>query len=148
MIVTSTGGWRFTLPRMLPSPNTLLWMSWQRKSRERREWSELLVATLLDTFGDRATLALLPKSSGIPGAHGQPCAERVRVTITRQVRSAGHFMRDRDNLAFSAKFLVDALTVLGFLKDDDEAWSERPLPRQEVNRDGPWTLVEIEPVTL
>jgi len=138
------GGWWLLLARNLSSPNRWLWQSWPAKRRERRAWSNLIVATLLDDLGSRHALEVLPAWSGVPGAHGAGCRQRMRVYVTR-LAPRRQWIRDRDNLIFSTKFLIDALVELGLLVDDSPRWADRPWPEQWPAQQL-WTVVSLEPV--
>jgi hypothetical protein len=137
------GGLWFLFARPLVSPNRWLWTSWRAKHREARAWRDLVLATLLDGLGTPRTLELLKRGS-IPGAAGAGCQRRMRIWITR-IGPRRTWIQDRDNLTFAAKFLVDALATYGLVYDDDDTWTDRPVPLQLRGREA-WTVVYLEPL--
>ena len=124
----------FRIERELPSPNRLLGGHWRTTHREKQAWAAAFTAALITA---RGAAALRPA----------PCQGRRRITITRLVPSAAALIRDVDNLAFSAKHLVDALRDVKLIVDDTPAWADRPLPTQAVSADRTWwTIVEVAAV--
>jgi len=135
--------WTFTIPRLLRSPNATYWRHWRIKQREAKLWRALLLAALVDAGPAGAPIvreALSGRRVGPPGPR--------RVRIERWCARPQQFIRDRDNLAFCGKHLVDALVGIGLLVDDDPAWADRPLPTQHVSAQGrTYTVVVVEPFT-
>lgn len=119
------------IPRRLDSPNTWHGAHWRVKHTISQAWEhEIWLAAAQQ--GKRA-----PKAPG-----------RMRVTVTRYVKSARNLIRDDDNLAFAVKPLNDALKRLGYLRDDSRTWLEQPTPTQHVSDDGTdYTVIIIEPAT-
>jgi hypothetical protein len=132
--------WTFTLPRLLRSPNATYWRHWRIKQREAKTWRALLLAALL---ADPAGAPIV--RIALQGGRVITAGPR-RVRIERWCARPQQFIRDRDNLAFSAKHLVDALVGIGLLHDDDPAWADRPIPTQHVSAQGrTYTVVVVEP---
>jgi len=125
--------WSYHLARILKSPNTWQGRHWRVKDRDTREWQVALAWAVW-----------------LSSCHGEPPPQatgRVRVTVTRFVPTRRHFIRDEDNLRFCTKPLNDALTRLGWIRDDSRRWLEQPLPSQRVSVDHRhWTVVTIEPI--
>jgi hypothetical protein len=134
--------WTITLPRLLRSPNATLWRHWRIKHREAKVWRALLLQALLT---ERIVGAAIVRT--VLAGHRAPAAGPRRVRIERWCARRQQFIRDRDNLAFCGKHLVDALVGIGLLVDDDPAWAERPIPTQHVSADGrAYTVVVVEPI--
>lgn len=71
---------------------------------------------------------------------------RRRVQLVRQVPSARNFLRDDDDLAYTAKPVHDALTNAGIIADDGRAYIDTAPPRQVVGL-GDWTIVTVSPAS-
>jgi len=69
---------------------------------------------------------------------------RRRVQLIRQVPSARNFLRDDDDLTYTAKPVHDALKNAGIIADDGRAYLETEIPRQVVGL-GDWTTVIVLP---
>ncbi len=135
------------IPRELPSPNTWNGRHWRYKHQLSQTWEqELLYASFemaagvtghagSGAFSALAVLAQAKRSG----------PSRKRVSVTREVPSARHYIRDDDNLRFSVKPLLDALKRLGYIRNDSRKWLELPTPEQQVSADGHyWTDIIIE----
>ena len=137
----TTDRWILTLPRILRSPNATLWRHWRIKQRERRQWTALVLAALVEG-GVGGPLV----RRYVAGDRTPANAPRRRVTIERWLARPQQLIRDRDNLAFCGKHLVDALVAVGLLHDDDPAWADRPTPTQQIAATGrAYTVVILEP---
>lgn len=139
------------IQRELKSPNLSLGAHWRLKTREKKQWTSDIVTAIVVAVGVTRAQALLGPASGLFGANGGPCSCRCetkrcccpvtfrrRIRFTRFVPSTRNFIRDEDNLAFSTKHVVDCLTELGLIRDDNQKWADRPLPTQAVSGDGTW----------
>lgn len=132
------------IPRRLDSPNTWHGAHWRVKHAISQAWEHeiWLAATQQGKRVPRVddegpVLKRRPESIG-----------RMRVTVTRYVKSARNLILDDDNLAFSVKPLNDALKRLGYLRDDSRTWLEQPTPTQHVSDDGTdYTVIIIEPAS-
>lgn len=126
----------FRLPRRLHSPNT--WgvdgLSW-RKSAARGAFRVLLATAYAELSG--AVLTVRPMQE----------RRRMRAAVESLLSSSRKFIKDADNLRFSTKPLNDALTDLGLIRDDSQAWLEQDMPTQRVSDDGfDWTIVTLSPL--
>jgi hypothetical protein len=139
------------IPKKLESPNATRGYHWRRRHRDTLRWEALvcLVGVHTPTFSqwNLITGARSRLWRGRVQVLTVRRRERRRVTIIRQVASRRHFIRDDDNLQFSAKPLNDALKRLGLVYDDTRTWMVQPLPTQQVSPNGvAWTIVRIEPI--
>lgn len=138
------------VPLRLASPNATRGHHWSRRHRETNTW-ELLI----DGYAPAGHTAwsLVASANLVESRHGRRrvqlhrIRERRRVTVTRLVPSARHFIRDEENLRFCTKPVNDALKRLGYLYDDSRRWMEQPLPGEEISPDGrDYTVIRIERV--
>lgn len=140
------------MPRRLASPNLNLWKHWSAKLKETNAWlSAVHVACIQVPRWQQWLLTYIEMQKDERGFF-RPVEirrqERRRVTVVRQVKYRGHFIRDDDNLRFATKPLNDALTRIGLLYDDSRDWLEQAMPMQEVSRDRQVrTVVRIERVS-
>lgn len=133
------------LRRELKSPNTWNGRHWRFKHRESQEWEQFVWVALAKMARAKDVIGVLTVMNALPPR--RVCAEKRRVTITRQVPSSRNFIRDDDNLRFAVKPLNDALKRLGLIHDDNRKWLEQPMPVQEVSPTKGWaTVVQIEAV--
>lgn len=120
------------IPRALKSPNAARGGHWRVRHDERKAWEREIWAAAL--------------GQGVRGRDARPDGVH-RVTVTRIVPSGRNFIRDEDNLRFSAKPINDALKRLWLIRDDSRKWLEQPQVQQEVSPIGEWaTVITIEPV--
>lgn len=138
------------MPRRLASPNLNLWKHWSHKLRETNHWLAALHLACIQVprWQEWLVIDRIEMRKDDRGLF-QPVEirrqERRRATVIRQVKFAGHFIRDDDNLRFAVKPLNDALKRIGLLYDDSRDWLEQPMPLQEVSRDRlARTIVRIE----
>lgn len=147
-------GLTLKIPRRLDSPNTWNGRHWRVKHRLSQVWEQEIGAAMCDITN--ASLKRQGKRIGLPtviacfqglARNGYEVADKVRVSVERQVPSARNFIRDDDNLRFSVKPLLDALKRQGYIKNDSRKWLEHPTPTQSVSPDGKdYTIVTIEPL--
>lgn len=90
----------FEIPRLTPTVNTWSRMHWSARHRVNGVWRLEVIAAL----GRRTA-----------GDWPAPPPRRVRLTVVRY----SHQTVDRDNLVGGVKPLVDALTFLSFIRDDN-----------------------------
>jgi hypothetical protein len=127
------------LPKKLESPNKVIWGHWRKLGRERKDLEAMLWAAVCRWRGVLSRAAV--RTDGQLGV----CLAKMRVTITREVGSAREFIRDDDNLAFSAKPLYDALKRVGLIHDDQRTWLEVAPIEQRVSPDGrPRITIRLE----
>lgn len=145
--VRSAGTIEFQIQQKLRSPNELLGRHWREKGRERKTWQLTCETALVIAIGVAAAQELLGPGAALVGCHGGVVKTKRRVTVTRLVPRRSGFIRDDDNLRFSVKPILDALTHLGLIYDDAREWCELPLPTQGIAPDRTWwTHIVIEPV--
>lgn len=120
--------WTFRVDRDAPSQNTIASNTtghgnWAYR-KERNEWERLLA-------GHRGALRI------------PPATIKRRVTITR-CYSGQQKLRDHGNLVGGLKAAVDAMVLVGMLKDDSPEWAEFHYHQRRVEKAERGTLITIE----
>jgi hypothetical protein len=129
------------LPKRLESPNRWLWTHWRTKHRVALAWGQVIRLAVLDTpHVDRATAVRVSPAAAV-GWLAPPM--QVRVDVLRRVRTAHALIKDRQNLDFASKALVDQVVKAGFLRDDSDAHIDLH-SSQELSGDRlDWTRITI-----
>jgi hypothetical protein len=134
------------IQRRLKSPNEILGAHWALKARERKAWQGHLGNAVLLSLGVPAARRLLGPEAALEGCYAV-CGSRKQVEITRFTPSRRNFIRDDDNLPFSAKPLLDALKHLALIHDDHRKWIDFRGVTQELSIDGTfWTRIVLEDI--
>lgn len=130
------------LPHRLESPNKTLHAHWRVRTRDKAEWKARLLTVIADAGGVTSVAAFERpiEALGLP-----PVNERRIVRIDRQVPSSRNFIRDDDNLVFSAKPLLDRIRALGFVRDDSREWITLTVTQRVSDDRRDWTVIRIEP---
>lgn len=128
------GSLEIRLPQRLESPNALLHAHWRERHDDKKAWAGLLLSTINGDVG-RPVLEALGFLT---------IRDRRRLAIERRVSTVRHLIRDRENLMYSVKFLVDRIRDVGLIRDDSMKWIDLEVS-QAVSPDGcDWTVIRIE----
>jgi hypothetical protein len=134
------GGWHLRIGLPLLSGNHQAGAHWATRDRDRVAWdvalqNALIVAANVRTWPEYQRLRVkAPKV-------------RMGLVLTREVPSRRNFIRDDDDLMWSAKRLRDAMKANRLFFDDSRKWLDYGLPLQEVSADGQyWTDIVIAPL--
>lgn len=128
------GALEIRLPHRLESPNALLHAHWRERHDDKKAWESALIGAINGDVG-----------RGVLEALGfMRVRDRRRLAIERRVPSPRNFIRDRENLIYSAKFLVDRIRDLTLIRDDSIRWIDLEVT-QDVSADRcDWTVIRIE----
>jgi hypothetical protein len=146
LTMDAVGTVEIRLPHRLESPNKMLHAHWRLRTKDKHAWR----TRLLMVMADAAKLSTVsayeqPYQALIDLCGYQPVTGRRIVRVERLVPSVRNFIKDRDNLTYSVKPLLDQVKKLGFLRDDSMEWIELVPPTQRVSDDGrDWTVIAIE----
>lgn len=122
--VAPDGALEIRLPFRLESPNTLLHAHWRDRDREKRVWAARLDAAI----NGRALATVV---------------DRRRLHIARLVASGRALIRDRENLVYSVKFLVDRIRNRGLIRDDSMRWIDLEVTQAVSDDRRDWTVIHI-----
>lgn len=137
------GSWIFRFRREVRSLNRTMWSHWRNAQREREAWE-------LEFAGAIAAFICVRTTEGwredevraIRALKHQ--RERRRVRVTRLVPHRGHFL-DPGNLRACDKHLVDAMTHVGLIHNDNRTWLEHLEPLEAIGPRGQcWTVVQLD----
>lgn len=145
LVVESSGDIEIRLPHRLESPNRLLHAHWRTRTKDKQAWRARLLLVMADATGYSSVAGFEHPWEAMTGAYGlEPVRDRRRVHVDRQVPSSRNFVRDRENLVYSVKSLLDQVKYLGFVRDDSMKWIDLDVT-QRVSDDGrDWTVIRIE----
>jgi hypothetical protein len=136
--------WIFRLPVPLKSPNATIWSGRWALRAARQGWERELETSI-------ATFATVQNAAGWTPEERQAFAllrrasEKRALRVWRLVPSARNFLQDQDNLEFAAKHLVDALKLVGLVRNDNYTWLERARTQEAVSNDRRWwTVVQLD----
>lgn len=133
------------LPHRLESPNKMLHAHWRERTRDKQTWATRLRMAISNAT-NRASVAEFekPYDALVQQLGFAPVTGHRWVTFERLVPSSRNFIRDRDNLVYSAKPLLDQVRKAGFLRDDSSKHITLEVT-QRVSDDGrDWTVIRIE----
>lgn len=137
------------IERKLQTPNHALWAHWHVKRNDRQAWEASIRHALVCHLDDQARTRADREAVGTVALATGPLPRapegRYTVTVERIVPSARHFIRDDDNLTYSVKPVLDALTACGLIYDDSREWLDRPLPTQRAVPGTTATVLTIQP---
>jgi hypothetical protein len=136
------GGWHLRIGLPLMSGNHQQGAHWATRDKDRVAW-DVAVQNALIVAADVRTWAQYQRL--------RAAAPRLRMllVLTREVPSLRNFIRDDDDLMWSAKRLRDALKANHLFVDDSRKWLVYDLPLQKVSADGQyWTDIVIVPLPV
>lgn len=136
------------LPHRLESPNKMLHANWRQRTSDKQAWHARLLSAIADSVSESVP-ALASRDGGpyeaLIAAFGlMPVRDRRKVTIERQVPSSRNFIRDRENLVYSCKHLMDQIRRAGFVRDDSMKWIDLDVTQRVSDDKRDWTVIRIE----
>lgn len=130
------------LHRKLESPNRYR-SHWSLLNAARAQWEREIWVLICRTL-QVASVAGLKALGRAPA-----CEAPMAIQVVRLVKSVREFIRDDDNLPFSAKSLHDALKRVQLIKDDRRAWLTMAPIVQDVSPIGvPVTVFILRPLPV
>lgn len=142
LVVEADGSIEIRLPHRLESPNKLLHAHWRARTAEKKAWHARLRAVIADAAG--LTSLATHHERELEALGLARATSHRRVVVERQVPSIRNFIKDRENLVYSVKHLLDQVRGFGFVRDDSMKWIDLDVC-QRVSDDGrDWTVIRIE----
>jgi len=137
------------IPDRLETPNRNRGAHWSRRHTEAKLWEwRVLVAMRRAGVSDNGWIVIegtdpVQNRAGKWFTRDRRRKERRAVEIIRHIRTHREQIRDDDNLAYTVKPVLDALTRIGLIVDDSRKWIDLAPVLQCVSPDRAMTVIRI-----